>query len=247
MHDQPYCSVETKILATSLIRVQRDIGPAIKDKFNQFTQSQYATLNSIMDSCRDALLANGIWLTQYPVPADPGFLGLVTKLVHAESGQWQTSHAVVPLPKNDPQGFGIAMTYVRRYSIAALLGIVMEEDTDGNMTLEAAKPSSRQKKHVSPEIPRASQVPSSVQRPSAPPILDGVTYQEVVSSDGQKCIIATGNTQAKKDLLAGAGFKWNPQRKMWWKYSDSPQNTQTNQTKKAAPTGQPSSVLEGRK
>ena len=42
-----------------------------------------------------------------------------------------------------------------------------------------------------------------------------MTYQEITATDGQACIVATGNTQAKKDLLAGAGFKWNPQRKMW--------------------------------
>jgi hypothetical protein len=48
------------------------------------------------------------YVCQYPVPADPGCPGLVTKLTHAESGQWQSSLAVVPLPKADPQGVGIA-------------------------------------------------------------------------------------------------------------------------------------------
>ena len=86
-----------------------------------------------MDSCRYALLSNGIWLCQYPVPAEPGYLGLVTKLTHAESGQWQSSLAVVPLPKAEPQGVGISMTYMRRYALSAMLGIVTEEDTDGEL------------------------------------------------------------------------------------------------------------------
>ena len=112
-----YTSQEVGELAKALINVQRQLQPATKDADNPFTKSKYATLNSVMDSCRDALLSNGIWLCQYPVPAEPGYLGLVTKLTHAESGQWQSSLAVVPLPKVDPQGVGISMTYTRSASL----------------------------------------------------------------------------------------------------------------------------------
>ena len=84
-------SQEVGELAKALIKVQRQLQPATKDANNPFTKSRYATLNSVMDSCRDALLSNNIWLCQHPVPAEPGYLGLVTKLTHAESGQWQSS------------------------------------------------------------------------------------------------------------------------------------------------------------
>ena len=134
-----YTSQEVGELAKALINVQRHLQPAIKDANNPFTKSRYATLNSVMDSCRDALLSNGIWLCQYPVPAEPGYLGLVTKLTHAESGQWQSSLAVVPLPKADPQGVGISMTYMRRYALSAMLGIVTEEDTDGELPQNRSK------------------------------------------------------------------------------------------------------------
>jgi hypothetical protein len=63
--------------------------------------------------------------------------------------------------------------------------------------------------------------PPARSQPTQLPKLDGITYQEIIATDGQVCIVATGNTQAKKDLLAGAGFKWNPQRKMWWKYAQA--------------------------
>lgn len=244
MNDQNYCSSETTKLANALLQVQRVLVPATKDRLNPFTQSLYATLNSVMDTCREALLANGIWLTQYPVPADPGYLGLVTKLVHAESGQWQSSHAVVPLPKNDPQGLGIAMTYIRRYSISAMLGIVTEEDTDGNMPVGKGKGQVQTTKR-SPSTSENQNQPAASQSPGYPKI-DGVTFQSVTSADGQPCIIASGNTQAKKDLLAGAGFKWNSQRKIWWKYAESSTGDNQDHPKKAAPTGQPSSVMEGR-
>ncbi|NCD34967.1 MAG: single-stranded DNA-binding protein [Spartobacteria bacterium] len=222
MNHQDYCSSETSKLAKALIQVQRILQPATKDRLNPFTHSNYATLNSVMDSCREALLTNGIWLTQYPVPSEPGHLGLVTKLVHAESGQWQSSHAVVPLPKNDPQGLGIAMTYSRRYSISAMLGIVTEEDTDGNMPKDSGKGGPRQKKTPAMQDSEVSSPHTSGRSlPSQLPKIDGITYQEITATDGQVCIVATGSTQAKKELLAGAGFKWNPQRKMWWKYAQA--------------------------
>ena len=53
------------------------------------------------------------------------------------------------------------------------------------------------------------------------PPREGITYQQVTAQDGRPCIIATGNTQAKKELLTGSGFRWNPQRKLWWKYVDA--------------------------
>lgn len=145
---ESFCSDQIRELAQALIKVQEQLQPATKDANNPFTKSKYATLNSIMDSCRDALLSNGIWLCQYPVPTEPGYLGLVTKLTHAESGQWQSSLAVVPLPKADPQGVGISMTYIRRYALSAMLGIVTEEDTDGEFTLDKLNRPQKQKNAV---------------------------------------------------------------------------------------------------
>ena len=101
----PYQSENITELAKALLNVQRTVRPITKDAENPFTKSWYASLNSVMDACRDALIENGIWLCQHPVPVEqPNSLGLVTKLTHAESGQWQSSLAVVPLPKADPQG-----------------------------------------------------------------------------------------------------------------------------------------------
>lgn len=98
-----------------------------------------------MDACRDALIENGIWLCQYPVPAEhPNAISLVTKLTHAESGQWQSSLAVVPLSKADPQGMGSAMTYVRRYALTAMLGMVTEDD-DGEGAKNGKKSPTRSK------------------------------------------------------------------------------------------------------
>ena len=227
-----FCSDQVGKLAQALINVQRQLQPATKDANNPFTKSKYATLNSIMDSCREALLSNGIWLCQYPIPAEPGYLGLVTKLTHAESGQWQSSLAVVPLPKADPQGVGISMTYMRRYALSAMLGIVTEEDTDGEFASDKPNRLQRQKNAVTvPQRGKTIQDDSGQAKKFHPPQielqkdfpilphLDGISYQIVSAQDGRECILATGNTAVKKEQLSAEGFHWNPQRKIWWKYA----------------------------
>ena len=229
-----YQSENITELAKALLNVQRTVQPIAKDAENPFTKSWYASLNSVMDACRAALIENDIWMCQHPVPVEqPNSLGLVTKLTHAESGQWQSSLAVVPLPKADPQGMGSAITYARRYALTAMLGMVTEDD-DGEGAKNGKKAPVRPKLPVIPPESQKSRQrdPSTANNISPPsdrpstslenlPPLDGVTYQHVTAQDGRPCIIATGNTQAKKELLTGSGFRWNPQRKLWWKYVDA--------------------------
>ena len=190
-------------LATALLNVQRTVQPIAKDAENTFTKSWYASLSSVMDACRTVLIDNGIWLCQYPVPVEqPNSLGLVTKLTHAESGQWQSSLAVVPLPKADPQGMGSAITYARRYALTAMLGMVTEDD-DGEGAKNGKKSPARPKLPVNaPESQKSRQRESSTtniisapsNRPPASlenlPPLEGITYQQVTAQDGRPCIIA---------------------------------------------------------
>ena len=229
------CSAEIKALAKAMLKVQAALSPAIKDATNPFTQNRYATFNCVMDTCRDVLLENGIWLCQYPVQVEIGHMGLVTKLTHAESGQWQASLAVVPLPKADPQGYGSCITYAKRYALTAMLGMVTEDD-DGEgakmpvkSSTASRKPANAPQREKEPQSastqgPRQKSPSQTTQEPddfSSLPHIDGITYQSIATTDGRPCIIAVGNTQPKKDVLAGIGFKWNPQRKMWWKYAEA--------------------------
>ena len=61
-------------LSRAMLQIQKNLLPALKDATNPFTRSNYATLNSVMESCRDELLTHGIWLTQLPCPC-PGRTG----------------------------------------------------------------------------------------------------------------------------------------------------------------------------
>lgn len=231
---ETYCSEQISELALALIDVQKQMAPATKDAKNPFIGNNYATLNSVMLSCRDILLTHGIWLTQLPVPAPielgPGYLGLLTKLTHAESGQWQSSLTVIPLPKADPQGMGSAITYARRYALTAMLGMIIEDD-DGESAKLPPKSNSKsgpatqaQNAHASSKKQARQTQPPQVNYQadnSSLPELDGVTYQYTTTADDRQCVIATGNTHPHKEVFRSCGFRWDAQRKFWWKYADA--------------------------
>ncbi len=212
-------------LATAMISVQQKLTPALKDATNTFTNSNYATLKSIMDVCRETLLQNGIWLTQYPVPVENGQLGLVTKIIHAATGQFQSSLIVMPLPKNDPQGYGSAMTYARRYGVSAILGIITEDDD-----AESAMQREQTENHGIKPLTDQCNVPDSKPKQNLQhngtgeddlPRLDGVKYRKQAASGGKVCILATGNTHSKKEFLKTAGFRWDGDKKIWWRYENA--------------------------
>ncbi|MGN1038976.1 MAG: ERF family protein [Mailhella sp.] len=224
-------------LSKAMLLVQQQLQPAIKDAKNPFIGNDYATLNSVMESCRALLGSQGIWLTQLPCPAPvelgAGHIGLETRLIHAESGEWISSTAIIPLPKNDPQGMGSAITYARRYSLCAILGIVTEDD-DGNAASIHQKQQARQRKPLeasqnakqtldssssTKKILDASNRPVSSQQNL--PKLDGVNYKSVQAENGRQCIVASGKTLEKKELLRAAGFRWDSQQRIWWKYADA--------------------------
>ena len=205
-------------LASALLRVQAKLKPVIKDRRNEFIGNNYATLLNIMDICKALLIEERIWLTQYNVEAEPGHLGLVTKLTHVDS--------VVPLPKQDPQGYGIAQTYTRRYALSAMLGIVTAEDdqldTDGEfLPTPTNKPAPAPPRRQNNSADRKSAAsPSRDPRFSFLPEIDGVTFAEVIDQNtGKKLVFASGKTVTNKDELKNCGFRWSPERHTWWRES----------------------------
>lgn len=179
-------------LAKALVKAQAAMGPAIKDAKNPFLKTSYASLNAVLQACRDALLKNGIAVVQSPVSAPDhlgsGFIGLETKLIHAESGEWMGSTMVIPLSKQDPQGMGAAISYGRRYALSAILGIVSEEDNDCELRSNGN-----------------------------PPELAGVSFKREKDAEGKKYITAVGNTRPHTQALRRMDFSWSERRSVWYK------------------------------
>lgn len=209
---ESYCSNDITQLAKAMLTVQKQLNPATKDATNPYTRSRYATLNAVMDACKTALLDNGIWLTQITVPSEPGTIALLTKLTHAETGQYQASVTVLPLQKPDCQGAGSAITYARRYALTAMLGIVTEDDDDG----ESAKLPPRPTRPMPSPQPQAQPQVQSQDQLDLPQIA-GVVYKNTTMADGRSYVIATGDTRPGKDRLHAAGFRWDAAQKQWWR------------------------------
>lgn len=118
-------------LAKALTVVQASLAPAKRDSTNPYYNSTYADLSSVWESCREILAKNGLCVIQGNSVGETNTLIVETILIH-ESGQWIQSELCLPLSKSDPQGVGSAMTYGRRYGLAAIVGIVADADDDGN-------------------------------------------------------------------------------------------------------------------
>lgn len=114
-------------IATALVKAQRAFAPALKTSTNPHFRSRYADLAACVEAVIDALNANGIALIQRTHDSDNG-VAVETLLVH-ESGETISGGILhVPAAKHDPQGYGSALTYARRYSLMASCGIAPEDD-----------------------------------------------------------------------------------------------------------------------
>lgn len=125
-----------KEISAALVRAQKAFGPALKTSTNPHFRSRYADLAACVDAVIDGLNNNGIMLMQNLHESSSGVI-VETVFIH-ESGQTISAGRLhVPASKNDPQGYGSALTYARRYSLMAACGIAPEDD-DGNDACKAA-------------------------------------------------------------------------------------------------------------
>ena len=129
-------SADIAKIAPALVRAQgamenppRNRSVQVRTQAGAYT-FRYATLDKITDMIRQALAENGLCVLQPIVSTDRG-AALLTRLLH-ESGQWMECEVLLPQLGNNPQAFGSAVTYMRRYSICALLNISADEDDDAN-------------------------------------------------------------------------------------------------------------------
>ena len=122
-------------IAPAFVKAQMECESAKKSNANEAFKrngkaSKYAGLPEVVEACLPACNANGIGVLQVLGETINGMMGITTRLLHV-SGQWLEGAGSIPLPKQDPQGYGSAATYARRYHLAAMMGIIQDDD-DGN-------------------------------------------------------------------------------------------------------------------
>lgn len=127
-----------KNIASALVRAQRGFAPALKTSTNPHFRSKYVDLAGCVEAVVDALNAAGIALVQRTSEDNTG-VTVETVFVHESGETLECGKLHVPAAKQDPQGYGSALTYARRYSLMAACGIAPEDD-DGNAASKTPAP-----------------------------------------------------------------------------------------------------------
>jgi hypothetical protein len=198
-----------KLIATAMVKAQKEFGPALKSSTNPFFTSKYADLAACVEAVIDALNNNGIALIQKCHESDTG-VNVETLLLHESGESLSCGILHVPASKQDPQGYGSALTYARRYSLMAACGIAPEDD-DGNAASRTARNPLDSIPKV-PPVPTAmpakkvdlnsikEDIPSSVKTTLPPP---GSVRLQIPGKDAIECknveeFISNYNTVADK-------------------------------------------------
>lgn len=150
-----------KQIAAALVKAQKAFGPALKTHTNPAFRTKYADLSACVEAVIDALNNNGIALIQKTHRDDSG-VTVETVFVH-ESGEEISSGVLhVPASKQDPQGYGSALTYARRYSLMAACGIAPEDD-DGNAASKHPPAKQKTEQQDRTEAPAAFDIAKALQ------------------------------------------------------------------------------------
>lgn len=141
-------------LAAALAEAQGEMENASKNSTNPHFKSKYADLAEVLNTVRPVLSKHGLSVTQFPSYGE-GLVHVETIIAH-KSGEWMSEKCSAPAQKQDPQGVGSAISYLRRYSLAAVCGIAQEDD-DANA---ASKPKAETK-----PAPKAAQAKVEPDKP----------------------------------------------------------------------------------
>jgi len=131
-----------KTLIEALAKAQAEMESPTKDKFNkQFVSkeqpkgSPYSSLGAIIAAVKPALNKHGIVFVQRSLAAEGG--AAIETVFYGHGEKIETGPVTIPASKITAHGYGGAMTYARRYSLAMACGVDADEDDDGNIATES--------------------------------------------------------------------------------------------------------------
>lgn len=168
-------------IAGALANIQADL-PHVKKsntadiptKSGKSYSYNYADLGSICDAVYPLLNENKLVLVQLPDTTGDGTPALTTTLIHAPTGEYFSATSPVVMADNTGQAQGSGITYLRRYALCAILGLVTEDD-DGAAATTTAPATTRRAAPV-----RAHATPKVIEEPSGEPFIDPEQVAAVV-------------------------------------------------------------------
>ena len=150
-------------IAAALAKAQGQMGHAAKNRTNPHLKSKYADLSAVIDAVRKPLSDNELAYVQV-VETDKAAVICFTELMHS-SGQWMRGKLVLHGKDLSPQNAGSAITYARRYSLAALCGVASDEEDDAHSQQPSEKKANGKYQHISVSEAEPVDAPA---KPAAP-------------------------------------------------------------------------------
>lgn len=195
-------------LSSALSKAQAEY-PAVKfDSTNPFLKNKYASLGAVIAGARPVNAKHGLSVSQLTFGED-GVAGVETVLMHT-SGEWISSSISMPIGeekgKSSAQVAGSIVTYLRRYSLASILGIYSDEDGDGHNQVQTP----REKRAIEREREEQADVtpiqgdPMTIERAMKITNSEGVKYGEIPNDKLQAMVLGinkglkNGSDDAKK-------------------------------------------------
>lgn len=135
-------------------KAQSELTDPKRDAVNPHFKSKYVAIDDLLGAVRPVLNSHGLSIMQV-AGGDGSNITITTILMH-ESGEYiEYEPLTLKAVKTDPQGAGSAITYGRRYSLSAILGVAWDDDDDGNGASYA--PNQRQQNKQQSDIERGRQ------------------------------------------------------------------------------------------
>ena len=125
-----------KTLVEAITHAQSEMTHAVLDEVNPQFKSKFASLKSVIDAVKPSLNKHGVLFVQKSVPTDSGIA--IETVFYGYGEEIATGPVPVPAQKATPQGYGSAITYAKRYSLAMACGISAAQDDDGNLAEKEA-------------------------------------------------------------------------------------------------------------
>lgn len=187
-------------LASALAKAQAEMKPAAFDSTNPHFKSKYASLASVWEACKGPLSKNGLSVSQGLNEA-----GMLETILMHTSGQYLISAMRVSSEKQTMQSMGSALTYAKRYSLSAMVGIVSDEDDDANSAdaprVVAAPRKQAPPQHIQPE--EIFEEPPFDVEPPGPPVEAPKSTENTITDAQAKRLFAI----AKKHHWTDDGIK----------------------------------------
>nr|DAE41677.1 MAG TPA: ERF superfamily protein [Bacteriophage sp.] len=178
---------------------QAEFRPVIKNRVNPAFHSTYADLQSILDAVRPALNRHGLALTQR-VGTAAGAVTVETILLHGSGESLSSGPIAMPYAGKIPaQAMGSALTYARRYSLSAFLGVTSEDDDDGNASGTQAP------QEQAPAFVLTQAMVDAAKAAAAKGVAEYEKYFKSRPVEEKRALVETGWHKSLKDAAEAAG------------------------------------------